>query len=116
MQAGNARWMSSAYAKRSLLHAQGVRSISFLDHLLTVGSGDGYISVWDRRAGQYLQTIADCGEATGLVSRRSDLSGLCDAEDAWSGKPRPQPLALELAGGYLEENEVYECASSELQL
>ena len=92
-----------------LSSAQGVRSISFLDHMLTVGSGDGFISVWDRRAGQYLQTLADAGDVAGLPSR-AESSALADCDaDHWVSKPREEPLALELAGGYLEENEVYEC-------
>ena len=106
-QPQSARHDSSSATSR----LQGVRSIAFLDRLLTVGSGDGYISVWDRRAGQYLQTIADCRDATDSGSRAGSAdAGLCEADRFWYGKPREAPLALELAGGYLEENEVYECA------
>ena len=101
----------------ALPRAQGVRSIAFLDHMLTVGSGDGYISIWDRRAGQYLQTLSEPGGgdgdgASGPASRAgsADLA-FCEADGEWAVWPRQKPFALELAGGYLEENEVYECAS-----
>ena len=91
---------------------QGVRSISFLDHLLSVGSGNGYVSVWDRRAGAYLQSIGSDSAASALSSRA--CSADLDVYDAHcpAAEPPSEPLALELAGGYLEENEVYECVSS----
>ncbi len=100
----------------SLPNAQGVRSIAFLDHMLTVGSGDGFISIWDRRAGQYLQTLADpdggSGDASlGLGSRAAGLDmAFLEVDGSCAGEPRQKPFALELAGGYLEENDVYECA------
>ena len=96
--------------------AQGVRSIAFLDHMLTVGSGDGFISIWDRRAGQYLQTLSEPGSrSSGDASEFSSRVGSSDfaflePDDCWGASPQQKPLALELAGGYLEENEVYECA------
>ncbi len=83
--------------------------------MLTVGSGDGFISIWDRRAGRYLQTLADpdggSGDASGLGSRAdSSEFAFLEADDSCAGEPRQKPFALELAGGYLEENDVYECA------
>ena len=84
--------------------------MAFLDHLLSVGSGNGYISVWDRRAGAYLQTLG-CESAASEFSSRTSSADLGFGVEAYCSEiePRSAPLALELAGGYLEENEVYEC-------
>lgn len=83
--------------------AQVVRSIAFLDHLLSVGTGNGSIALWDRRKGQYLESpTADLDAVRG-----SFVSPLASGTS-----PRalnPQPWALELTGGFLDRNETYTC-------
>lgn len=77
--------------------------MAFLGHLLSVGTGDGLVSVWDRRAGKYLDSPAAHLSDT-AVEAPSAVPGFFTAA---SEDLSPKPLALELAGGFLERNEIY---------
>lgn len=80
-----------------------MRSIAFLDHLLSVGTGNGSIALWDRRKGRYLESPVADRDAVGC----SFVSPL--ASGASPRALNPQPWALELAGGFLDRNETYTC-------
>ena len=76
----------------------GVRSLAFMDHLLSCGSGRGRLFFFDLRANAYLDV--DAASAPGLSSRRA---------------PNLEPSAtkgrfLQCGGGYLNQNDtVYQC-------
>lgn len=89
---------------------QGVRSVAFLDHLLSVGTGNGMVALWDRRIGQFLETPA---ADTSPIKRHSPAAPQSDATSTVT--PASKLLTLELAGGFLERNDVYRQVSSRMQ-
>jgi len=71
---------------RSLDDGWGVRSISFLDHMMTCGGGQGRISFYDRRAGRYLELSRPLAGGAGVEA---------------------SPF-LQTGKGWLDKNEVYQ--------
>lgn len=75
--------------------AAGVRSLNFLDHLLTCGSGRGRVFFYDLRASAYLDL--DCATKQPHVSSGSAADRAC----------------LQCGPGYLNQNDpVYLCVPS----
>ena len=78
--------------------------MAFLEHLLSVGTGNGVVCVWDRRAGRYLDSpAADLAAAAGAQATPAPAEPFAAVPVASS----PKPLGLNLAGGFLERNETY---------
>ena len=95
---------------------QGVRSVGFLDHLLTVGTGSGCVHFWDQRAGRYLETpaaelpVASAEPPPAPLTAVRDIDAALGAE-APVGAPAAAPLALAMKGGFLDRNDVFLCVS-----
>ena len=47
-----------------LMYISGIRSVSFRDDIITIGTGVGYILFFDLRAGKYLES--GCGHSCTL--------------------------------------------------
>lgn len=81
--------------------------MAFLNHLLSVGTGNGVVSVWDRRAARYLEApVADLTAAAAAAHDAADSPPPAPQPFALE-VPSPKPLALELLGGFLDCNDTY---------
>ena len=75
-----------------------------MEHLLSVGTGNGVVAVWDRRAGRYLEDPAADVTAASPAAAGIPITAPQTFEPQL---PSPKPLALEMTGGFLERNHIY---------
>lgn len=80
--------------------------MALLEHLMSVGTGNGVVSVWDRRTGRYLESPA--ADLTAAAAAAAEAPPTTAPPVATPPEvPSSKPLALDLAGGFLERNETY---------